>query len=111
MTLCSAIAGAAILATVGCGSSPITSARIEDAIGEINAGAIVGKRDLYAAFERPGGDADRAGAFRLTNRVIRVVKDIKEDLLELMAVGHDLGQLGIEFLNDVDVIVREIVGA
>src|SRR5258708_15824130 len=85
--------------------------RIEDALRMSNAFAVVAEQDLQPAavvhclnlnHARPAGGADR---------VISVVEDVEENLLQLVRVAGQLRQAFIKFLHDLDAVVGEIIGA
>src|SRR5438309_2015486 len=61
--------------------------RIEDAVRGRNAWPVVAQGDLNTPINLGSGDPDRSTTPCLANRVVGIVQNVEEDLLELMAVG------------------------
>jgi len=84
---------------------------IEDLVGMRDAVTVVGERNFHRISGLGGHDLDARGATDLAHRVVGVVQDVEEDLLELVGVTDDIGQVFIEMLDDFDSVAVEIVGA
>ena len=75
-----------------------------------DARAVVGEFHLHHVRRREGADHDLAVLAVRLQRLARVAEDVHEDLLQLVRIRHDDGQLGRELRDDLDVAGAQVVG-
>src|SRR5262249_56456655 len=85
--------------------------RIENALGVLDALAVVAELGLQPASLLRGFNLDHATAPRGPNRIVSVVEDIEKDLLQLVRIADELGQALIELLHDFNSVIGEVVCA
>src|SRR5262252_6982117 len=61
--------------------------RIKDAVGISNAGAVVAKTNLNKRTVSDARDLNARRPSRLPNRIVRVIQDIEEHLLQLVGIA------------------------
>ena len=84
---------------------------IENAVGMGDAVAVVAERNFHGVAGFGGHDLDAGGAADFMNRVVGVVQDVEENLLQLVSVADDIGQSFVEMFDDIDAVTVEVVRA
>src|SRR4051812_48955830 len=84
---------------------------IEDAVRVRDSAAVVGEAELDVRLAHRGGDLDATVPFRLAHRVIRVVDDVEEHLLQLVRVANYGRQFRVEALDHLNAVAGEVVAA
>ena len=83
---------------------------VENLVGMSNPVAVIGKRDFDSVSGFGGHDFDARGATDFVHRVVSVVENVEEDLLQLMGVADHVRKSFVEVLDYVDAVAIEIVG-
>jgi hypothetical protein len=63
------------------------------------------------AIARRGHDFDAGWTSCLANRIVRVVDDVEKDLLQLVRIANDLGEIAMKVLHNLDAVTGKVVGA
>src|SRR6267154_1880783 len=82
---------------------------IEDALGVSDSSAIVRDGHFYGVAPQARTDSDAPTVTGLLYRVISVIENVQENLLQLLRIAERGRQILIEFLNDFYSVTGEIV--
>src|SRR5882757_9256900 len=83
--------------------------RIEDPLRIGDSGSVVRNGHLNRIAAQPRADTDAPTMPRLLYRVIGVIENVQENLLQLLRIAEGRRQILIEFLNDFYSVTDEIV--
>src|SRR6266849_4330427 len=84
---------------------------IKDAVRIGNTVAVIAERDLDEILQACGHDFNTRQPAGLAYRVIGIVNNVKEDLLQLMGIANHIGQILIEELDHIDAMTGEVIRA
>ena len=84
---------------------------VEDAVGVAYSGSVVDEGDFNAVDGAACADTDFTVVSRFLNRVISVIQDVQEYLLELLGVAHGTFEVLIELLAHFNAMTGKIVAA
>src|SRR5947209_13237696 len=84
---------------------------IEDALGILNALAIVAEQDFHPAAVMNSLNFNQPRPACSPNRVIGIIQNVEEYLLQLVRVPHQLRQAVIKLFHDLHTVIGEVIGA
>src|SRR5256885_6030525 len=84
---------------------------IENAIRIGNAGTVIAERDFHQQSIAGTHDLNPRRPAGFADRVMRVIKNVEEHLLQLLRVADYLGQRFVQPLDNLDAVREEIIRA
>src|SRR6266850_8263458 len=85
--------------------------RIEDPLRIGDSGTVIRNGHLNGIAAQPRADTDAPAVSGLLHRIISVIENVQENLLQLLRIAERGRQILIEFLNDFYSVAGEIVTA
>src|SRR5216684_3553440 len=85
--------------------------RVEDAVRIGDAGTVIPKEDFHGIVSWRRLDFNPAPSASFPHRVIGVIEDVQENLLELLRIADHTRQIGIQGFQNLYAVAGKIVGA